>query len=307
MTTRAYDGHEVDLQNLDKVLFPDAGLTKGDLVDYYERVAEWMLPHLRGRPLSLERFPDGLAGEGFYQKQTPDYFPPWIATASVPVKGKGDSQSQVVCENQATLVYLANQACVTPHVWLSRRDRLDVPDRMVFDLDPPSEDFAPVRSAARVVRERLADLGLSASLMLTGSKGAHVVVPLRRESEFDRVRALARRIAGELSEERSDELTVEQRKSERGGRVFLDTARNAYGQTTVAPYAVRARPGAPVAVPIDWDELDSSGLVSSRYTIENLFRRLAQKDDPWRDIDESAQSLGAAERALDERRASAKE
>lgn len=298
MTERKYGRHIVELSNLDKTLFPDAGLTKGDLIDYYERVSEWMLPHMKERPLSLERFPDGIDGEGFYQKETPDYFPDWITTASIPIKGDGGSQSQVVCDQTATLVYLANQACITPHIWLSRRDELDVPDRMVLDLDPPGTEFEPVRSAARRMRARLEELGLNAYLMLTGSKGAHVVVPLRRDADFDRVRTLAQAVARSLAEEYPDELTVEQRKNKRGDKVFLDTARNAYGQTTVTPYAVRARPGAPVATPIDWEELDASGLTSSRYTVENLFRRLSQKGDPWEGIAHRGQTLTEAEKKL---------
>lgn len=298
MAERKYGSRVVELSNLDKIFFPDAGLTKGDLIDYYERVSEWMLPHMKERPLSLERFPDGIDGEGFYQKETPDYFPDWITRARVPIKGDGGSQFQAVCDQTATLVYLANQACITPHIWLSRRDDLDVPDRMVFDLDPPSSEFEPVRSAARRMRLRLDELGLTSYPMLTGSKGAHVVVPLRREAAFDRVRSLAQDLARSLAEEYPDELTVEQRKNKRGDRVFLDTARNAYGQTTVAPYAVRARPGAPVATPIDWEELDASGLTSNRYTIDNLFRRLSQKGDPWEDIARHGQTLTEAEKRL---------
>jgi bifunctional non-homologous end joining protein LigD len=302
---RSYDGQQVELGNLDKLFFPgsdDGGITKGDIVDYYERVADWMLPHLKDRPLSLERYPDGIEGEGFYQKQTPDYFPEWVATASVPIKGEGGSQSQIVCDGKATLVYLANQACITPHVWLSRRDRLDYPDRMVFDLDPTGEDFEPVRRAARFLRELLEETGLASFLMLTGSRGAHVVVPLRRNYEFERVRSLARAVADRLASRRPEELTTAQRKEARGQRLFLDTTRNAYAQTTVAPYAVRARPGAPVATPIEWDEL--SDATSNRYRVRNLFRRLAQKDDPWRDIGSHSQDLTEPERRLASQRES---
>lgn len=303
MSIRTYGSHRVEVRNLDKVFFSQASITKGDLVDYYERIAKWMIPHVEGRPLSLERFPDGIDGESFFQKQTPDYFPDWVTTVSVPIKGKGGSQSQIVCDEQATLVYLANQACITPHIWLSRSDRLDVPDRMVFDLDPPGNDFAPVRAAARHTRALLSELGLESYVMLTGSKGAHVLVPLRRENGFDRVRRLARGIAARLARANPENLTTAQRKEERGKRLFLDTTRNAYGQTTVAPYAVRARPSASVATPIDWDELGTTD--PSDFTIRSVFRRLAQKEDPWRDLARHAQAINEPEEKLAELEASA--
>jgi bifunctional non-homologous end joining protein LigD len=295
---RIYGGVRVELSNLDKVFFPDAGLTKGDLVDYYARVADWLIPRVTDRPLSLERYPDGIEVEGFFQKRAPDSFPDWIPTVRVRIQGEGGSQSQVVCNDKATLVYLANLACITPHMWLSRRDRLDEPDRMILDLDPPSDDFAPVRDAARAARGLLDRLDLRSYVMLTGSKGAHVVVPLRRHWDFDRVRNVARAIAERLAAAAPERLTVEQRKDKRGDRVFLDTGRNAYGQTAVAPYAVRARPGAPVATPIDWDEL--SGSTSSSYNVKNLFRRLSHKSDPWREIDDDAQTLTDVESRLKE-------
>jgi bifunctional non-homologous end joining protein LigD len=165
---------------------------------------------------------------------------------------------------------------------------------MIFDLDPPSDDFAPVRDVARRLRDLLEELDLNSWLMLTGSRGAHVVVPLRRGPAFDEVRSLAQNIAGHLADARPEEITVAQRKKKRGDRVFLDTARNAYGQTTVAPYAVRPRPEATVAAPLEWDELAASDLTSSRYTIKNIFRRLSQKEDPWSDIGRAGVSLGGA-------------
>jgi len=299
MSTRTYGKDRVELSNLEKVFFPADGITKGDVVEYYERIAETMVPHMQGRPLSLQRFPDGLDGEGFYQKETPDYFPDWITTASVPLRGEGGSQSQVICDKKSTLVYLANQACLTPHIWLSRRDRLDVPDRMIFDLDPPSDDFGPVREAARHLKGLLEEIELTPFLMLTGSKGAHVVVPLRRGPSFERVRTLAQAIASHAAKRRPDDLTTARRKKKRGDRVFLDTARNAYAQTAVTPYAIRARPGAPVATPLDWGEIGASGLSSRRYTVSNIFRRLSQKVDVWRDIDRHAAGIERPEERIE--------
>jgi bifunctional non-homologous end joining protein LigD len=285
------DDRTISLSNLDKIFFPDNGVSKGDLIDYYRRIAGVMLPHMAGRPISMQRFPDGIAGEGFYQKEAPAYFPEWVERAQVWVEEEKSRQPQVVCSNAATLVYLANQACITPHIWLSRRDKLYYPDRMVFDLDPPDGDFGPVRSAALAVRKALDANGLKSFIMTTGSRGLHVVVPLAREVEFDEVRKAARRLAEQVAGEAPDRLTVEMAKVDRQGRLFLDYLRNSYGQTTVAPYAVRAKPGAPLATPLDWDELDYTGLNSQSYTIQNIFRRLGQKDDPWRDMQEQAQSL----------------
>lgn len=185
--------YTVELSKTDKVLFPDDGITKGDLIDYYRRIAEIMLPHMEGRPITMHRFPDGIDKEGFYEKEAPDYFPGWIKRVSVEKK-EGGKENQVVCENAATLVYLADQACITPHIWLSRVDKLSFPDKMVFDLDPPDNDFEPVRSAALSLKELLEKLGLTASIMTTGSRGLYVVVPLDRSADFDTVRSFAQNL-----------------------------------------------------------------------------------------------------------------
>jgi bifunctional non-homologous end joining protein LigD len=272
-------GHTIELGNPDKVMFPDPGITKRQLADYHRRIGAVMLPHTRGRPVTMHRFPDGVDGTDFYQKDAPGYFPDWIATETVS-KDDGDV-THVVVDDVATLVYLADQACITPHVWLSTTDHLDRPDRLVFDLDPPkgADDPEPVRFAALAIRDLLDELGLPSRIMTTGSSGFHVVVPLRASEPFDTVRGFARRCSDVLAGRHPDRLTVEQRIRARSGRVFLDYLRNAYAQTTVAPYAVRALPGAPVATPIDWDELGATGPRS--YTMENILRRLGQKDDPW--------------------------
>lgn len=285
------DGHEIELSNRDKLFFPDAGITKGDLVDYYRRIAKVALPHYRGRPLSMQRFPDGVAGEGFFQKHAPDYFPCWIETAEL-AKQDG-AVRHVVANSAASLAYLANQGMITPHLGLSRVDDIDRPDRLIFDLDPSDGDFARVQTAARHVREALDALEAPSFVQTTGSRGLHVVVPLDRSAGFDAVRAAAQRIAEALAARHRDALTVAQRKAKRGSRVYLDTARNAYGQTAVAPYGVRARPGAPVATPLDWDEALDSAMAPRNYTISNIFRRLGNKADPWRGIDRSAINAGA--------------
>jgi bifunctional non-homologous end joining protein LigD len=284
----------VEISNPDKALFPD-GLSKAELAHYYERVAETMLPHVRRRPVHMQRFPDGIEGEEIQQKQAPDYFPKFVKRARVKRK-RGGSVEHVVIDNAETLVYLADQACITPHVWLSRTDRLDDPDQLIFDLDPPGRDLAPVRDAARALRELLEEVGLAAYVKTTGSRGLHVVSPLDLSSGFDDTRAFARELAALLAEREPKRFTVEQRKEKRRRRLYLDTARNAYAQTAVAPYAVRALAGAPVACPLEWRELGR--VEPQQFTVRNIARRLARREDPWAEIASDARSLREAQQRL---------
>lgn len=289
---------DIELDNLDKVLFP-CGITKGELVDYYERIAPKALPHYRDRPLTMQRFPDGIAEQGFFQKNRADYFPDWIRSARLP---KEDGTVDYILANDtATLVYLANQACITFHLALATSDKPNHPDRLVFDLDPSDGDFGKVQSAASRLRVLLDELGLTSFVQLTGSRGLHVVLPLDREAPFDRIREFARDVARTLAEQHPKLMTIRQRKSARGRAVFIDYLRNAYGQTAVAPYSVRALDGAPVATPLRWDEVGSGALHPRRYTIGNLFRRLGQTHDPWDGIDNCAQSLDTATAILADR------
>jgi bifunctional non-homologous end joining protein LigD len=276
---------EISISNRDKVLFPESGITKGDLVDYYNRVSECMLVHLEGRPISMHRFPDGIGEEDFYQKQKPDYFPEWIEDVEVSKKGDGTSV-QVVCDHRASLVYLANQACITIHTWLSRKGDLNHPDRIVFDLDPPGSDegFDEVIFGALKLKEVLAESGLEPFVMTTGSKGLHVTVPIERTVDFEGSLSFSKMVAEHLASRHDDRLTVEQRKAKRGDRVYIDTYRNSYAQTTVTPYSVRAIEGAPVATPLEWKELDRD-IGPRKYHIKNILRRLGHKNDPWNGID----------------------
>lgn len=288
---------EVKITRPEKILFPEDGITKGELIEYYHRIASRILPHLRGRPLALERYPDGIDQPGFFQKSAAQYYPGWIRT--VTVKKVGGTVKHVVCDDAATLVYLANQACVTPHIWLSRIDRLDYPDQMVFDLDPSGESFEPVKETARSFKALLDQLGLPAYLKTTGSRGLHVVVPLKRSEDFDSVRGFARELARVVVDQNPKQRTLEQLKSQRRGRVFLDINRNAYAQMVAPAYAVRARRGAPVSVPLEWDELDRRSLRPDEFTIRNLFARLEKAGDPWRDFWRRGVSLNRARQRLD--------
>jgi bifunctional non-homologous end joining protein LigD len=284
------------ISNPRKVLFPDDGITKADLAAYYAAVAKVMLPHVRRRPIMMQRWPNGIQEDLIVQQRAPDYFPSWVKRAKVK-KRTGGSVTHALIDNSATLVFLADQACITPHVWLSRADKPESPDQMIFDLDPPEGDFGLACSAARVLHKVLGELGLAPFVKTTGAKGLHVQVPLDRRARFDDVRAFARDVAS-LIAARDRRFTTEQRKAKRRGRLYLDVMRNAYGQTAVAPYAVRARAGAPVATPLDWRELADRRLAPERFTLKTVPRRLKQRGDPWREMARQGHALGRARRRL---------
>ncbi|AIS01410.1 non-homologous end-joining DNA ligase [Streptomyces glaucescens] len=289
----------VEVRRPGKVLFPAGDghpeYTKGDLVDYYRSVAPFLLPHVRGRPLMLEMHPDGVDGPAFMQKNTPDGYPDWITRVEVPKEG--GTVRHTVCDDSATLVHLAGQACVTLHRWLSRGDRPDHPDRMVFDLDPSGDDFAPVRETAVLLGELLDELRLPSALMTTGSRGLHVVVPLNGRHGFDEVRHFARDVADTLAAGHPDRLTTAARKKDRDDRLYLDVQRNGYAQTAVAPFTVRARPGAPVAVPVAWDQLDEPGFGPRRWTVADAVDQA--RTNPWAGVMSRGRALGPARRRLD--------
>lgn len=289
--------HRVEVSHPEKVLFPEAGVTKAEFVDYFARVAGTMLPHVRGRPLSLLRFPDGPEGERFFQKDAPEFFPDWIPRERVASEGH-DPVNYAVAESPDALVYLANLVAEL-HPWTSRREALYRPDRLIFDIDPPEgAEFARIIAAARTLRALLEEIGLAAFVMTSGSRGLHVVSPLRPEVEVEQVAGFAQALARVVAQHAPDELTVEHRKAKRGDRLLIDPWRNSRGQTSIAPYAVRARPEAPVATPLDWAELDDPEIGPRRYTVRNVLARLAGRGDPWAEIDRHARSLGEVMGAL---------
>jgi bifunctional non-homologous end joining protein LigD len=286
---------EVNVSSPDKVLFPEPGLTKADLAEYYAAVAKWSIPHLRDRPLNLNVYPQGINGKGFFQQHASDHFPDWVDRVEVPKRG--GKVVHVMANRAETLVYLAGQNAVTLHGWPSRADRLDRPDRMVFDLDPPEGDFAAARTAALALGDLLRELGLEPFAMTTGSKGLHVVVPLQRRQEHPAVRSFARGVAEALIEREPELVTLEWYKDKRGGRILIDV-RATRGMSVVAPYSVRAKPEASVAAPLPWHELSDSRLTARRYTVANVLDR---SGDPWADIDAAASALGEADKRLKRR------
>ena len=279
---------KVNISSEDKVLFPP-DITKRELAEHYERVGPVMVPLVRDRPLTLHSYPRGITGEGIYIKQAPKHFPDWIKR--VTVTKRGGTVDHAVANRGETLVYLAGQNVITTHVWLSRADLIEKPDRLIFDFDPEHERFAEVRAAARALGDVLRDHGLVPHAMTSGSRGLHVTVPLRRTRGFAEVREFADAIGDLMVEQDPKRLTRVWSKAERGDRIYVDTGRNAYAQHAVAPYAVRAKEGAPVATPLRWEELSSKALRPSSWTLRSIGDRLSAEGDPWADIAKHAKPL----------------
>jgi bifunctional non-homologous end joining protein LigD len=273
----------------DKLLFPEDGISKGELAAYYEAMAPLMLPHLVGRPVTMERYPAGIGTKGFWQKSVSRGFPDWLERVDVPKKD-GLVHYPVVRDAQG-LLWLANQNCITPHVWPSRLPDLDRPDLCVFDLDPGRDEPEVLRAATRAVRGLLDELGLPSWVKTSGSKGFHVVVPLDRKAGFDEVGRFAHRVGALLVERDPEHLTQEFAKADRGGRILVDTGRNGYGATFAAAYAVRARPGAPVSAPCTWDEVDSGAVGPRTLTLRDMPARIAAVGDVWADLPQRRRSL----------------
>lgn len=279
---------QIRITHEDRVVFPEAGLTKLDLARHYERAAPAMLPYVRDRPLALQAFPEGIEGDGFFLKAVPKYFPDWIKRATVPKKG--GTITHALAQDAATLVYLAGQNVVTVHTWLSRADKPHQPDRLTLDFDPSGGGFDEVRAAARAAGDRLRDLGLTPFAMSTGSRGVHVVCPLRRGPDFSEVHTFARALAEQMVQDDPEHLTLEWHKTDRGKRIYVDVNRIAYAQHAVAPYSIRPRPTAPVAVPLHWEELSDSKLRPDGWTVTNVGERL-EAGDPWDGMRRHARAL----------------
>jgi bifunctional non-homologous end joining protein LigD len=287
----------VACSNVERVMFPENGITKGELVAYYRDVADLMVPELRGRPLTVVRYTKGIDRGGFFQKHHQKHFPAWLDHVTAGSKTRVDYP---IVDNAAGLVYMANQGSIELHVWTSRKDALDRPDMLVFDLDPPDGRFDLVRRTAVLLRELFEQLGLPAFVKLTGSKGMHVIAPLDDAATFDEVGALATRIGAILCRRHPDLLTMEFYKKDRRGRLFLDVMRNAIGATLVAPYSLRGRPGAPVSAPIAWSEVDDPALAADGVRLRDVLDRLDRTGDPWRDLRAASGSIARAARALDQ-------
>jgi bifunctional non-homologous end joining protein LigD len=282
----------------EKVLFADSGITKGDLCAYYEAVAPLMLPHIAGRPVTMERYPAGIEKKGFIQKDVSKGFPEWLARVEV-AKRDGESVHYPLANDARSLVWLANQNSITPHVWGSRVPALEQPDLCVFDLDPSEDDSKALRAAALAVRALLDELGLPSFVKTSGSKGFHIVVSLDGEVDFETVWRFAHGAGAVLVKRHPDLLTQEFIKADRASRIFVDTGRNGGGATCAAVYAVRPRPGAPVSAPCTWQEVESEVVGPRTFTLRTMAARLGEVGDLWRDLEAQRQSLGAPMKALE--------
>ncbi len=290
----------VRISHPDKVIFPDPGITKGELAAYYDAIARVMLPHIRGRPVTLERYPAGIDAQGFWQKDVSRGFPDWLERVEVPKKG--GTVHHPIARDRRSLVWMANQNTVTPHVWTSRAGNLSRPDICIFDLDPADDSSAggpdALAAAALALRDLLAELGLPAWIKTSGSKGFHIAVPLDGKMPFGDVSRFAGAAGAVLVSRDPQHLTQEFSKKDRGGRIYVDTGRNGYSATFAPAYAVRARPGAPVSAPCTWDEVERGTVGPRSFTLRTMAARVADVGDVWADLPRRRRSLARALRAL---------
>jgi len=281
----------------DKLLFPDDGITKGELATYYETLAPVILPHLRGRPITMERYPAGIQAKGFWQKDVSKGFPEWLERVTVPKKD-GVVHHPVVTDLRS-LMWITNQNTVTQHVWGARAPRLDYPDLCVFDLDPSDEDWDSVRAAAIGLRDLLAKVGLPSWIKTSGSKGFHIVVPIDGKTSTNVVARFGGAVGTRFVSLAPDRLTQEFNKVDRRGRIYVDVGRNGYSATFAAAYTVRAKRGAPVSAPCTWDEIER-GVVNPRtFTLRNVPERVAAIGDVWSDLPQRGHSLKRASERLE--------
>ena len=273
----------------DKVLFPDEGITKGELAAYYEAIAPVMLPHLRGRPLTMERYPAGIGQKGFWQKDVSKGFPEWLQRVEVPKKD-GVVHHPVVTDVRS-LLWVTNQNTITQHVWTSRLPDLQHPDICVFDLDPSRDDVGEVRAAALGLRDLLAELGLPSWVKTTGSKGFHIVVPLDGKTPMGLAARFASAVGTTLVSLAPDRLTQEFSKVDRQDRIYVDTGRNGYSATFAAAYTVRAKRSAPVSAPCTWQEVERGEVEPATFTLRNMPDRVARVGDLWADMRRRGRSL----------------
>ena len=274
----------------EKVLFPGDGITKGELALYYEMIAPVMLPHLRRRPITMERYHRGITEQGFFQKDVSKGFPDWLKRIEVPKKD--GTVHHPIANDTRSLLWLANQNSITIHVWPSRMPNLYNPDICIFDLDPSQEDaLEPLRNAALHLRDLLAELGLPSWIKTSGSKGFHIAVPLDGKSDFSVVARFAHTIGKIMVERDPENLTQEFSKVDRGGRILVDTGRNGYSATYAATYTVRAKPGAPVSAPCTWEDLERGEVGPRTFTLRSMAQRIADVGDLWADLLKTKRSL----------------
>ncbi|GAA4946245.1 non-homologous end-joining DNA ligase [Algibacter agarivorans] len=289
---------KVALTHKDKIVFPKSGITKQQIYRYYENMASVMLPYLNNRPLTMQRFPKGIGEAGFFQKHVPNYFPDWIPT--VKIKKEDGWVNHIICNSKEALLYLVNQYVLTFHVTLSKVEKMDYPDKLVFDLDPPKGNFQLAVKAAKALRYLLEEkLLLKAYVMTSGSEGLHIAVPLKGDRHFDDVHDFTKNVATYICSANPKAFTTAIRKDKRQGRLYMDCLRNSYAQTSVSPFSVRALESAPVAMPLHWDELNNTTLNAQSFTIDNIFKRLETDGNPWESFEQNTHDIGNAIKTME--------
>jgi len=284
--------HNIIIKNKDKIFFP-CGITKGDLIDYYKNIYKYIIKYIENRPIMMDRFPEGINGKHFYQKNVFKYFPKWIKT--VYIKKKSGFNKYLICNDEDTLVYLINEGVISLHIWQSQIDNIYKPNRIVFDLDIESKIFEnnlfnKIKKGALIINNILKDNNIKSYLMTTGSKGLHIIIYIKAEFKFNFVKNVCKNIASYLEKNYPDIFTTKFNKEKRDNKIFIDIYRNQYAQTSIAPYSVRAIDFAPIAMPIDWTDLNND-INAQSFNILNVFEILKSGKDPWKDIDKNIHNI----------------
>jgi bifunctional non-homologous end joining protein LigD len=283
-------------------LYAEEGITKGDLLGYYRAVAPTLLAHVRDRPFTMKRYPDGWRGRSFFRKDVSNYAPAWIDRVAVRVTARGSRERRMIeaalVNDELALLWMVNTGCIECHSWYSRRDKLERPDRVVFDLDPSDDvGFAETAQVALLVKQSLDALGLASFPKTSGARGLHVLVPIERRHTYDDTRRFATGVARAIADRHADVATTEWSKAKRRG-VLIDASQNARGKTIASVYSVRPMPRAPVSTPLHWDELNEN-LDPSVYTMDAVLDRLDRHGDLYQDVLKTKQRLGPGLRALE--------
>jgi bifunctional non-homologous end joining protein LigD len=273
---------KLELTHLDKIFWPKEGYTKGDLIEYYDKISSYILPYLKDRPESLNRHPDGIKGESFFHKNILDH-PKWVKIVPMYSKTEEKTVHWLICNDKDTLLYMANLGCIEINPWNSRYQHRLHPDYLILDLDPEDVEFGEVIKTAKMVKTVLEELKIVGYLKTSGKRGLHILIPLGAKYTFKQTRQFAQLLAGYISKRLPDTTSVTRDPHKRQKRVYIDYLQNRPGQTLAAPYSLRPVAGATISTPLEWEEL-KPGLLPSQFTIRTIFLRLKKHGDPWRDL-----------------------